>query len=103
MAFTKKTTEQQDVPVEIKQDYIINVDRATIVNEKRVLFTATVNGIKIDGLALIEYVNQAGETGYMVQMPSRKGKDNKWYNTVFFPISKENKQKIIDQVFSLIG
>lgn len=110
MAFKKSnkeaTAEAVEMPVEIKADkidYNVEVTKATVLSEKRVVFNATVNGIKIDGFGLCEYENQKKETGYMVQYPSRKGSDGKYYHSVWFPISKEVRENIVNQVLSLIG
>lgn len=107
MGFMKNDAE---MPVEIKEDpkysYTVEVVSAKVINDNRVIFNALVNGVKIDGFALVEYTNQKKETGYLVQFPSRKGtKDGKetWFNTVWFPISKELRENIRTQVISLIG
>lgn len=105
MAFT--TNKEAEKPATDSHiNYEVKVLSAKIINEKRVLFTANVNGIKIDGFALVEYTNQKEETNYLVQYPSRKGlKDGKeaYFNTVWFPISKELRKNIVEQIFSLIG
>lgn len=106
MSFTKKDGGANAPAEAAKVDYIVKVLNAKVINEKRVLFSANVNGIKIDGFALIEYENQQKETNYLVQFPSRKGNVNgedKYFNVVWFPISKELRKNIVDQIFSLIG
>ena len=105
MAFTKKN-DGANAPEAAKTDYKVTVLSAKVINEKRVLFSANVNGIKIDGFALVEYTNQQQETNYLVQFPSRKGNINgedKYFNVVWFPISKELRESIVNQIFSLIG
>lgn len=118
MAFktTKKAeTEAVEMPVEItaeepetkaeaeKITYKVEVTSAVVVSEKRAIFNATVNGVKIDGFALCEYTNQQKQTGHLVQYPSRKGSDGKYYHSVWFPISKEVRESIVNQVLSLLG
>ena len=110
MPFKKNT---EEMPVEIQAEepeakaekitYTVEVTSAKVVSDKRAIFNATVNGIKIDGFALCEYTNQKKETGYMVQYPSRKGSDGKYYHSVWFPVSKEIRESIVNQVLSLIG
>ena len=107
MAFKKNDAE---LPVEIKADdkvtYKVEVLTAKVISETRVLFSANVNGVKIDGFALVEYTNQQKVTGYLIQFPSHKvvkdGKES-WFHTVWFPISKELRENIKNQVISLIG
>lgn len=107
MGFKKNDAE---MPVEIKEDpkysYTVEVTSAKVINDNRVIFNAVVNGIKIDGFALVEYTNQKKETGYLIQFPSHKvvkdGKES-WFHTVWFPISKELRENIKNQVISLIG
>lgn len=104
MAFKKNDAE---LPVEIKADdkvtYTVEVLTVKVISETRVLFSANVNGVKIDGFALVEYTNQKQEVGHLVQYPSRKGSDGKYRNCVWFPISRELRENIYKQVVSLIG
>ena len=105
MAFKKNTTDNTEAKSE-KFTYAVTVDSAHVINDKRVLFNAYVNGVKIDGFALCEYENSEHKTGYIVQFPSRKASINgeeKYFNIVWFPISKELRENIVAQVFSLIG
>lgn len=105
MSFTKKN-DGANAPEVAKVDYKVTVLSAKVINEKRVLFSANVNGIKVDGFALVEYTNQQKETNYLIQFPSRKGTVNgedKYFNIVWFPISKELREGIVKQIFSLIG
>ena len=108
MAFKKntQTTKKENAEQAEKKAFAVLVDSAHVINEKRVLFNAYVNGVKVDGFALCEYENQKKETGYIVQFPSRKASINgeeKYFNIVWFPISKELREDIVNQVFSLVG
>lgn len=106
MAFTKKT---ETAATENKTDYNVKVTRASVINDDVAGFDMTVNGIKIYNCTLRAYKNKQGLEGYIVNFPSRKSNktdDNGqpvYYSYVWFPISKENKIKIIDEVNSLLG
>jgi len=50
------------------------------------------SGIVIKGLSVVD-----GEKGIFVSMPRHKGKDGKWYDTVY-PETKELKQQLSDAV-----
>lgn len=59
-------------------------------------FDIVINGITIYGMWYHEYTTKEGNDGEMIVFPQRKGNDNKYYNNVFFPISKEMKNAIIE-------
>lgn len=73
----------------------------------RVLFNVRVNGVTIYGMTYQEYVNKKGEEGYMIEFPSRKGKnskgDDEYFNVCFFPISSDLKKLMRDQIESMLG
>lgn len=58
-----------------------------------VTFDMTVNGITIYGMRVV-----SGSNGDFVSFPSRKGKDEKYYNHVYFKMSKETQDKILEKV-----
>lgn len=88
--------------------YEVKVTRAKEVKEGRVLFDANVNGVNISGLAYVEYKNSKGEENTLISFPAQKGKNKDengkdiYYNTVWFPISKELKANIIEQLEKLV-
>lgn len=86
---------------------VVKVKRVYFLEEKRrYLFDAVVNGVFVEGLALQEYTNKEGKDGSMICYPSRKGKDKdgkeKYFNTVWFPVSKELKDSIEVQIGELL-
>lgn len=93
---------------ESKVTYKVEVTRAKEVKEGRVVFDAKVNGVSVSGLTYVEYTNSKGEDGTLISFPSVKGKNKDengndvYYNTVWFPISKELKDDIIAQLEKLL-
>ncbi|MCQ2369794.1 MAG: hypothetical protein MJ007_04885 [Paludibacteraceae bacterium] len=90
-----------------KTVYTVKVKTAFHLPEKRrYVFNASVNGVHIEGLAVQEYTNKDGVDGSMICYPSRKGKDKegneKWYNTVWFPVSREMLDDIERQIGELL-
>ena len=87
----------EDNKKEVKTNYSVTVTSARSVKENRVSFTMVVNGVTIYGNSLIEYKNKEGNKGMMISFPSWKGE--KGYNDyIFFPITKELKENIIEQI-----
>ena len=106
MAFKTSGTNKNEQQCE-KIAYTVEVTRVTLTeNEHRVLFDAKVNGVSISGFGFCEYTNQQGEQGNLVQFPQRKGKDStgaaKYYNIVWFPVSRELKEDIEMQICKFI-
>ena len=74
------------------------VNRAHYVEEKqgkcgRAFFDATINGIKIYGLSVVE-----GKNGDFISWPQKKGSDDKYYSIVWARLSDEDQKKIIEAV-----
>lgn len=78
-----------------------------------VIFDMVVNGITIHGNRCIEYKNKNGDTGYIIRFPDYQGiKDGKpmkdkdgndiYYSHCFFPISKELRLSIVDQIRAVL-
>lgn len=88
---------------ESKRVYEVKVTSAREIKSGRYGFNADVNGISISGFMFIEYTNKEGKAGTMISMPQQKGKEDKYYNTVWFPISKELKEDIEKQISDLIN
>lgn len=104
MPFAKKTTEEN---TKVSATYNVEVTKVILTDsDKRVLFNAKVNGISVDGFGFVEYTNKEGQTGFMVQYPSRKfkGKDGKegYSNVVWFPISKDLRDDIKGQIDKIL-
>lgn len=100
---TKTNNKEQ----ENKVTYTVKVKSVRKVKDKRrYIFSASVNGVHIEGLALQEYTNKEGKENSMVCYPSVKGKDRegkeKYFNTVWFPVTAEMKDDIERQIGDLL-
>lgn len=100
---------------EVKQDstakraYDIKVEAArTTKNDAIVMIDLEVNGIKIKSCMLKEATvtkdgdkYKKGDKCYFLNFPSEKVGD-KYYNRVWFSVSNDNKEDIINQVKALL-
>ena len=98
-----KGVEQKEKRVE----YVVKVLRAKDFSEKskldtNVAFDMEVNGIKIYGCWLKEGTSKKGENYSMVILPSKVGKDGKYYSVAWFPISKELTKEIREQIGNML-
>ena len=98
-----KAEEQQKITYTIK----VEAARAT-KNDTIVMLDLDVNGVKIKSCMLKEATvtkdgekHKKGDTVYFLNFPSEKVGD-KYYNRVWFPVSNENLEDIINQVKSLL-
>lgn len=87
---------------ENKAEYKVIVLKAKEIKDGRVTFDCEVNGIKLYSCWYNEYTTRDGKDGTMLSFPSYKGSDGKYYNYVWFPISKELKADIIAQIEKLV-
>lgn len=92
---TKKTHET-------KRDFECVVTRAREVKEGTVAFDMEVNGVKIYGCWYKEGTNKDGKEYQIVNLPQEKGKDGEYYSIAWFPMSKEVRENIIDQLQKLV-
>ena len=74
----------------------IKVTRAHQFDDGSVTFDMTVNGVTIYGNRIVE-----GSKGTFVSLPSRKGKDNKYYAYAFVQLSADDVKDIISQIEKL--
>lgn len=92
-------------------NYDIIVDAArTTKDDNVVMIDLTVNGVKIKSCALKEVIckkdgekHKKGDVCYVVNFPSERGKNNKYYNIVWCPLSNEDIEDIVKQVQSLLS
>ena len=82
--------------------YNVIVTKAKEIKEGLVVFDMVVNGVTIYGNYYREYVNQKGESGELISLPSYKGRDGKYYNHCFLPINTDIKADIIKQLEELL-
>lgn len=81
----------------------IEVTRASEIKEGTVAFDMTVRGIAIQGCFMRQYTNKEGAEGDLISFPSYKGNNGKYYNYVWFPISKDLKEHLKERIISLLG
>lgn len=93
----KKSTEKETKKIE----YTVEVTRAKEVSEGRVAFDMKVNGVTIYGCWYIEG-EKAGKEYTIINLPQTKGKDDKYYSIAWFPMSKEIKSNIIEQLEKMV-
>lgn len=74
-----------------------NVRRANMVGET-VFFDLDINGITVYGCKVVE-----GKNGDFISLPSRKGKDDKYYSIVYFRLSDEDQEIILDTVEKVLN
>lgn len=95
---------------EAKKEYVVKVDAArTTKNDSIVMVDLDINGVKIKSCMLKEVeckkdgkTHKAGDICYVVNFPSEKGKNDKYYNIVWCPLSNDNIDDIVKQVQSLL-
>lgn len=71
-------------------------------DKKKIRFNAQVNGVYIYGMSYIEYVTKEGKPGSMIAFPSYKANNDKFYNVVWIPISRELQNDIEKQISDLM-
>ena len=74
-----------------------DVTRANMVGET-VFFDLVINGITVYGCKVCERKN-----GDFISLPSRKGKDDKYYSIVYFRLSDEDQKIILDTVEKVLN
>ena len=88
---------------EKKAQYKVEVTRAKDLTKEDgktcIAFDMTVNDIKIYGCTYREGTKD-GKDWNLVDFPSIKGKDDKYYHRVWFPVSKELCDEISKQIES---
>lgn len=92
-----------------KVNYDIKVDEVRVTkNDAILMLDLIVNGIRIKSCMLKEVTvkedgekHKKGDKCYILNFPSEKVGD-KWYNKVWFPVSSDDMDDIINQVKSLL-
>lgn len=74
------------------QEKLIVVKRAKAFDGK-IFFDMIVNDVTIYGCRLLE-----GKNGMFVSFPSRKGKDNKYYNIAYVGLNEADVSNIVAQI-----
>lgn len=85
-----------------EDSYNVEVTKAKEIKDGVVAFDMTVNDVSIYGCFYREYTTKDGKDGTLISFPSYKGTNGKYYSYAWFPISKEIKESIIDQLEKLV-
>ena len=99
---------KKDAAAKVEYNVTVTAARST-KNDKIVMIDLEVNGFYIKSCMLKEITvkkdgdkYKKGDICYVVNLPSEKVGD-KYYNLVWFPISNETMDKILEQVKSLLS
>ena len=87
---------------EDKRHFECVVTRAKEIKEGTVAFDMEVNGVKVYGCWYREGTNKDGKEYQIINLPQEKGKDGEYYSIVWFPMSKEVRENIIEQLQKLV-
>ena len=102
----RNQNQQQETQQENQQERTVFNCKVTRVRETQngaIYFDMEVNGVCISELRYVEYKTKEGKDGQMISFPSYQSKKNqKWYNYVWFPISKELRESIEVQISDLL-
>lgn len=96
-------------PTHETKEYIVKVDKVIKTkNDSMLMLNLDINGVLVNSCMLKEVTvkkdgqkYKAGDKCYVLDFPSQKVGD-KYYRTVWFPVSSENMQSIIEQVKELM-
>lgn len=88
--------------VEVTSARVIRHEEDT--EDYRIGFTMVVAGVTIYNCIAFTYKDKkTGKKAWGISFPSRKGNDGKWYNEVYFFITPELKDNIIQQIDKILG
>ena len=94
----KKTNSNEQA----KQNYEVEVLRAKDITKKDAKYTTIACDIKINGVTVYGCYYKEGEKNgkdwALIDFPKYKGSDDKYYNVVWFPASKELVSKLADAI-----
>lgn len=94
-----KKTEQTVVS---NSKFDVTVTRAKEIvkdeNEQVISFDVNVGDVTIYGMIYRSGISQNDKEYELISFPARKGTDGKYYNHVWFPISRELQNSIIEQI-----
>lgn len=96
----KKT--ETETKTENRTAYEVKVTRVHEVKENTYAFDMVCNGISIYGCYLNQGTKKDGSEYSVINFPAQKGKDGKFYNFCWFPISKELQEDIENQIGGLL-
>lgn len=86
-----------------EQEYIIEVKRAKEFKSGDIGLDMVVNGVSIYNCIYKSGTSKkTGKDYALIQFPSRKGSDDKYYNYVYFPISDDMMSDLEKQIESVL-
>ncbi|MBO7735139.1 MAG: hypothetical protein J6S67_21425 [Methanobrevibacter sp.] len=102
-------TKKSEDAANVNFDITVTAARAT-KNDSIVMVDLKVNGVSIKSCMLKEVTvkedgqkYKKGDICYILNFPSEKANNGKYYNVCWFPVSNENIDTIINQVQSLLA
>lgn len=99
----RNQNQQQETSQQERTVFNCKVTRVRETQNGAIYFDMEVNGVCISELRYVEYKTKEGKDGQMISFPSYQSKKNeKWYNYVWFPISKELRESIEVQISDLL-
>lgn len=99
---TKKTETETKTETKPHYVYAVKVTRVHEVKDNTYAFDMVCNGISIYGCYLNQGTKKDGSDYSVINFPAQKGKDGKFYNFCWFPISKELQTEIENQIGGLL-
>ena len=100
MSYTNNNQKKTETANQIRPEEI-NILRAAEIADNVVSFNIEVRGITIYSMILKKIKTADGDTD-IINFPSVKGKDGKYYKEVYFPIDQALKESIINKVTGLL-
>lgn len=109
--FGTNTAEGKKEGAAKKMEYKVIVKAARQTkNDSIIMFDMNVNGVEISSCMLKEETvkkdgkkYKAGDTCYFINFPNYKSDNGKYYNHVWFPVSDEVLQNVIDQIKKILA
>ena len=99
----RNQNQQQQEAQQERTFFNCKVTRVRETQNGAIYFDMEVNGVCISEFRYVEYKTKEGKDGQMISFPSYQSKKNqKWYNYVWFPISKELRESIEVQISDLL-
>lgn len=103
MISKNKTADETKKETAENVTFDIKVTRVKEIKENTYAFDMVVNGITIYGCYLNEGINASGEEYSVINFPASKGKDNKFYNHVYFKIDEKLHDEICEKIGALLN
>ena len=100
---SRKTNQQQETQQPERKVFDCKVTRVRETSKGAIFFDMEVNGVTIYGCSYRELERKDGSGSFAkIGFPSKKGKDDKYYNEAYFPVSDDDIASIEKQIEALI-